>query len=143
MIKFKIGEEIVDEFEILRHAKQSSKPSTKTKEGPASFHKGWRVAGHPPRSMEIAQQLANIAWQRYQSMTPDERAKEYPIGKGAPKPWDESLWRRNSPLRPVRSEPYEVHAAAVECMLLAEKSGWIDLRIDEITKGRPDGGGMF
>lgn len=114
-----------------------SRPASKRSDAPQTYHKGWRVVGHPPGSLDRAKADADEAFDEYSRMTPQQIKGKFPGGKGIPRPWDEPSWRRNAPVKSVRSKPYEVHSAAVECMRMAEREGWTDLRIDTLSKGEP------
>lgn len=120
-----------------------AKAPSKRSEAPQTFHKGWRVVGRPPGALEAAKLAAERDWAEYLQMQPKEIMARYPGGKGIPKPWDESSWRRNAPLKAVRSKPYEVHAAALECAGLAKLAGWTDVRIDALSKGEPEQDGLL
>lgn len=112
-----------------------SGPASKRSDAPQTYHKGWRVVGHPPGSIDRAKADADKAFDEYGHMTPQQIKDKFPGGKGIPKPWDEASWRRNAPLKAVRSKPYEIHAAALECVVLARNAGWTDVRIDTLSKG--------
>lgn len=70
-----------------------------TKDAPESFHKGFRVEGHPPGAMEQARSEAEAEFASYQAL--DAKGKRDWIGK-PPRQWSETFWRMNQKKRPVR-----------------------------------------
>lgn len=48
------------------------------------------------------------------------------------KDFDEMAWLRSAKRSPVRSKPYTLNDAALQCAELATKAGWIDVRVQEI-----------
>jgi hypothetical protein len=97
-----------------------------------SFHKGWRVEGHPPGAMEDAKAQADSAIALF------DRERELGITSGKrPVSWDENYWRNNHKKRPVRAKPYEVPEAAEICADIAKKEGWLDVVVVEIKKEKP------
>lgn len=104
---------------------------------PAASHKGFRVVGHPPGSLEEARTAALKAYADWHALTEAEQAKRRKSGAKEPKPWDEAQWRKSSKVTAVRSKPYEVISAAEECKAMAERAGWIDVRVDALIKGDP------
>lgn len=135
MIDFVVNGRIVSAEELTRTAKPVAK---KTTQGADNYHKGWRVAGHPPGSMETAKALADEAWLRWERKDEAQKAKAMRGGEKPPKPWDEAAWHLRAPLKAVRSKPYEVPEAADECRLLALKSGWMDVVVIEMKKGEAE-----
>lgn len=102
-----------------------------TKDAPESFHKGFRVEGHPPGAMEQAKQDAIDTFERYQALD-DEGRKQW-IGK-PPHPWNETNWRMNAKKKPVRPKPYELKEAADLCANMALKAGWLDVVVVALVK---------
>lgn len=94
----------------------------KKKEEPGSYHKGWRVMGIPPGSLEKAQE-------EHIKKARDAEKRGKPIAD-----FDYGIWLMTARKKAVRSKPYEVHAAAEECQALAEKSGWLRVEVIAIAK---------
>lgn len=94
-----------------------------------SFHKGFRVEGHPPGALENAKKLAEAETADFQRM----RDAGEVVGK-APMVWNETYWRQNHKKKPVRAKPYEVPEAAKLCAELAVKAGWLDVVVTEIKR---------
>jgi hypothetical protein len=132
------GREISGEQMAKILDQKRAKAPSKRADAPQTYHKGWRVVGHPPGALHAAKLAAERDWAEYLKMDPPTIMERYPGGKGIPKPWDEASWRRNAPLKAVRSKPYEIHAAAVECAVMARNAGWTDVRIDTLSKGEPE-----
>ena len=93
------------------------------KADPASIHKGWRVTGIPAGKLEEAKE----SHERLRAM-----AKK--AGGTPPEAFDPAAWRCKAKRLPVRSKPYNLQSAAMDCKLLAEKAGWLDVQIQEIKK---------
>lgn len=101
--------------EAERARRQAAKPTEKS-------HKGWRVVGIPPGLLEAAQaEHSAVA----------EKARE--AGFAGDKPFNQAEWLRKQRRQAVRSKPYILREAAVQCADLATKAGWIEVRIDELT----------
>ncbi len=56
-----------------------------------SFHKGFRVEGHPPGALEKAKASTEQAWADFDLARRQGKSNGKP-----PKPWDEALWREVS-----------------------------------------------
>lgn len=113
-------------------ADQIAKMGFKTKRPPPeqkSFHKGFRVEGHPPGALEEAKKECESDLALFQR----ERELGRATGK-TPKSWDENYWRNNTKKRPVRAKPYEVPDAAQVCADLAKKAGWLDVVVVELKR---------
>lgn len=103
----------------------ASTPAKKSSRAQAdSFHKGWRVVGFSP------EQLAEAKLDHEKSIAAARAA-----GNEPPKPWDEALYMRQAKPRKVRSKPYEIHEAALECKALAERGGWKGVIAVPVAKG--------
>ncbi len=120
---------------MLAVAEMTRRPKPKN-EGPAEYHKGWRVQGHPPGAMEAAQTEAEKLCREWGELTEHEKAQAIREGARAPVAWNESLWRRETRKKPVRSKPYEVSEAARLCADMATKAGWIDVEVAELKKSK-------
>lgn len=94
----------------------------------SSYHKGFRVEGHPPGSVEAAKIEADNALALFVEDQKAGRASGKP-----PKSWDESYWRNNHKKKPVRSKPYELRDSADVCAGLARKTGWLDVVVVELA----------
>lgn len=105
---------------------------------PDQFHKGFRVEGHPPGAMQAAQASREQAFAEWQALTDDEKRKRRFAGMREPKPWDEAVWLAKTKVKPVRSKPYELPAAADECAALAIKAGWLRVLVRPISKGKEE-----
>ncbi|BBL24410.1 MULTISPECIES: hypothetical protein [Comamonas] len=87
----------------------------------AAVHKGWRVTGVKPGLLEEARG-AHASLQ----------ASARKVGGQDIKDFDEMAWLRSAKRSPVRSKPYTLNDAALQCAELATKAGWIDVRVQEI-----------
>lgn len=88
-----------------------------------AFHKGWKVTGIPPGELEAARD-------------DNRRVAEMAARSGGAeiKPFDEANWLQNHRGKAVRAKPYEVRSAADDCAALAEKCGWLRVRIEEVKR---------
>lgn len=102
-------------IEAERARRLAAKPTDKT-------HKGWRVVGIPPGLLEAAQA-------EHEAIA--EKARE--AGFAGDKPFNKEEWLRKQRRQAVRSKPYMLREAAAQCAELAAKSGWIEVRINELT----------
>jgi len=85
-----------------------------------TFHKGWRVVGLPPGSLEDAQK---------------KHANKQARSKAAEKqPFDVSAWLCSAQKKSVRAKPYEIRESADVCASLAEKAGWAGVQVREIKQ---------
>jgi len=87
-----------------------------------SFHKGWRVTGVPPGSLEAAQ----LAHQK-KSRLDLQNGKQ-------PKEFIDADWLRNAKQKAVRAKPYALADAAEICAELARKAGWLQVTVTAIEK---------
>jgi len=113
------GDVLPDPVALKKEQKTAPKPKPEEK----SFHKGWRVMGIPPGALAEARD----AHKRLQDMAAKAGGREI-------KPFDEQNWIQNHRGKAVRSKPYEIESSAVECAALAEKVGWLRVRIEEIKR---------
>lgn len=90
--------------------------------GPAEFHKGWRVEGLPPGSLDGATELFNVEVRKAQS------------SRREPPEWEKDKYLAKFKLKPVRAKPYEIKDSAEQCKKLAERAGWILVQLREIKK---------
>lgn len=112
------GETLPDPVARQKCAKSAPKPKPEEK----SYHKGWRVVGIPPGELELARSEA-------------QRLARTAIENGrAAKEFDEANWLQNHRGKPVRNKPYEIKSSADECAALAEKAGWLRVRVEEIKR---------
>ena len=93
------------------------------KADPVSVHKGWRVSGIKPGQLDGAKQAHERLCQMAQK-----------AGGKPPEPFDEAAWLRTAKRTAVRSEPYILQEAALQCKALAAKAGWLELQLQEIKK---------
>jgi hypothetical protein len=112
------------------------------KDKPESFHRGFSVEGHPPGALERARAYAMKARADWSAMTEEKKAAELRSGRREPQPWSEEVWRAKTKPTKVRARPYGVEAAAKECASLAERQGWIDVRVVELKKGEAEEGAL-
>lgn len=98
----------------------------KARAQPDAYHKGWRVMGIPPGNLEKAQQ-------EHIKKARDAEKRGKPIAD-----FDQGAWLAKAKKKPVRSKPYEVMTAAMQCKDLAERGGWLALELAEVTKGAVD-----
>lgn len=123
--RFVVGDRVMSAAEI----EQSAPKATRTPPVEKSFHKGFRVEGHPPGAMAEAQKVAEAECAAFARQREQGRS----TGK-APKAWDEATWRRTQKKRPVRAKPYEVPESAELCKTMATKEGWLDVEVREVKK---------
>lgn len=120
------------------HKRQSSKPKAANKEAPDRFHKGFIVEGHPPGALEAARESAEKAVADWESLPEKVKAKFISEGSRAPKPWaGDEVWLAATKRKKVRSKPYQLAQAADECKALAERAGWLCVRVVPLTRGEP------
>lgn len=86
------------------------------------YHKGWRVVGLPPGSEDDAREM-------YATKLRLAESEGRTIGE-----FELATWLSKLRLRPVRSKPYEIRAAADRCRDLAERAGWINVEVQEIKR---------
>jgi hypothetical protein len=92
---------------------------------PGEFHKGYAVEGFPPGSLEAAKEAHEKA-----------RAGELSSGsKRVRDEWSEAAWMAKAKTKRVRTKPYELVQAAMECKALAEKAGWFGVEVRSLSKG--------
>lgn len=84
-------------------------------------HKGWRVTGVKAGLLEKARAA-------HASLHASARK----AGGQDIKDFDEMAWLSRAKRSPVRSKPYSLNDAALQCAELATKAGWIDVRVQEI-----------
>lgn len=121
-----------------RPSAKSVTPLKRTRaEGPAKFHKGWRVVGVSIPAIEAAKEKREkdikIATEHNAAVLAGIRSGER---MQVPAPWNEAAWIASAPLRPVRSKPYEIPDAAQTCADLARKAGWLRVAVEEVKKGQ-------
>lgn len=85
-------------------------------------HKGWRVVGIPPGLLEAAKA-------EHKSIIDAARKAGLP----GDKPFDESEWLRKRRRQAVRSKPYMLREAAVQCAEIATKGGWLEVQVNELS----------
>ena len=88
-----------------------------------SVHKGWRVSGIKPGMLDEARQ----AHERLCQMAQQADGKP-------PEPFDEAAWLRTAKRTAVRSKPYLLQEAALQCKEMAIKTGWQEVQLQEIKK---------
>ena len=105
-------------------AEQERRKRAAAKADAIALHKGWRVTGIPPSTLEDA-------------MASHERVRELAAKAGGKpiEPFNQETWLRKQRRVAVRSKPYSLEQAAHDCRDLAIKCGWIDVRVNEIKKG--------
>lgn len=101
--------------------KKKRAPAKKTVKPPKSYHNGWRVTGLPPGAMEKAKE----AHAKVVDMAARAGGRLIPA-------FDPVSWLAGAKLKPVRSKPYEIQSAAMDCKALAEKAGWTNVQINEL-----------
>ena len=89
-----------------------------------AFHKGWKVTGIPPGALDEAR----ADHRRVAEAMTRSGGKEV-------KPFDEANWIQNCRGKAVRAKPYETQSAADECAALAQKCGWIRVRVEAVSRG--------
>ncbi len=99
------------------------KAKPKTPKDEVSYHKGWRVLGYSPAHIDGARQLSEKA-----------RAEAQKLGQEPPPFFSVEAFMSTAKPKAVRPKPYELHSAALDCLKLAEKAGWIGLVVREISK---------
>lgn len=92
---------------------------------PGEYHKGFAVEGLPPGSLEAAKVEHERA-----------RAAELSSNSKRVRPeWDEAEWMAKARAKRVRTKPYELSQAALDCKTLAEKAGWLRVEVRSLSKG--------
>jgi hypothetical protein len=87
------------------------------------YHKGWLVTGYPREQIEAGRVAHDQLGERLR-------------GQGrAPLPWDLDRFMRDTRPTKIRSKPYETEAAAAAARALAERLGWLGVRVTAVTKG--------
>lgn len=86
---------------------------------PQQFHKGWLVVGYSP---------AHVAAGRAEH---EASGTESRTGR----PFDLHEFMTTTKPKRVRHAPYEVYEAAVECKAMAERAGWVGVRLEIKAKG--------
>lgn len=132
-IEYIIGGQVVSADDIARFRVKPKARSGGSADD--SYHKGFRVVGHPPGAMESAHEDRKADRYAWTAMSEQQRASALKEGRREPRPWDEAAWRMNTKKRPIRSKPYSIPQAAQDCKALAERAGWIDVEIIEMKRG--------
>jgi len=125
-LKYIIGGQAVTIEQLSANAPKVKRPPADTSQ---KFHKGFRVEGHPPGTMEQAEKSQKADLEQFLHAQRQGQA----FGK-QPKEWDEKHWRMTHKKRPVRAKPYEVPEAAKLCADMATKAGWLDVVVTEIKR---------
>jgi hypothetical protein len=115
-------------------AKKHKKAKVVTDNSDKSFHKGWRVVGFSGEILAEAREAHDK--ERSRKLTDKHAPKD--IG-----PFDLASYISLNKPKPVRSKPYEMREAALQCMAMAEKAGWQFLQIIECTQGQAPAASMF
>lgn len=89
-----------------------------------AHHKGWRAVGFSPE--QIAE--AKVAHE-------EDSAREVHNGRQALPAWNEDAWMRHAKPKAIRSKPYELEDAAVQCAALATRNGWKRTHHVRVAKG--------
>lgn len=132
-LEFTVRGEVVTAQKLIVEA---PKPKARAKpDGQASYHKGFRVEGPPPGSLEAAKESRERELTRWARMDAAEKTECRNLGQKEPKPWDEDHWRRTTALKAVRSRAFEIPDAADQCAALAARAGWLDVRVHEMRRG--------
>lgn len=93
------------------------------KADPVSVHKGWRVSGIKPGMLDEAKQAHERLCQMAQK-----------AGGKLPEPFDETAWLRTAKRTAIRSKPYILQEAALQCQAMAIKTGWLEIQLQEVKK---------
>lgn len=88
-----------------------------------SVHKGWRVSGIKPGQLDEAKQAHERLCQMAQK-----------AGGKPPEPFDETAWLRTAKRTALRSKPYILQEAALQCKEMAIKTGWREVQLQEVKK---------
>lgn len=136
-MQYTIGGKVVDADELKRIGRTVPKKAS-TPKTDQSYHKGWRVVGHPPGVMEAARSLRESELARWAGMSEQRKIDARASGEREPKPWDEAQWRRTTTPKAVRSKPYEVPEAAEVCAEMARGAGWLDVVVVEQKRGEAE-----
>jgi hypothetical protein len=120
-----------DEFKSL-----TAQPKKRVaRSGPDAYHRGYRLVGHAPGAVKLAQEACEYEHQRYRNATPKMRIE---AGMKEPKTWDEEVWRRTAPKKTIKA--FNLHDSALQGAEIARKSGWTEVDVIELKKGeRPEG----
>lgn len=110
------------------------KPPKAKKEGPAEYHKGWRVVGYAPGRIAEAEARRRKDIDEWAALDDKTRSKKLAEGLRAPMPWDEEIWRQRNKPTAVRARPFEVVSAAEQLREMALRSGWQYVEVVELAK---------
>jgi hypothetical protein len=141
-ITFNVGGRIMSEGQVraIEGAKRPVKP--KASAGPGSYHKGWAVEGFHQSTLDAAKEAADQAIAEWDRATDEERARRLRSGERAPELWSEGRYVTTHKAKRVRARPLEIPSAAEQMKALAEKSGWLYVKVVELKKGDPASGGF-
>lgn len=104
-----------DPVSVEAKAQQTKKSRPQTD----SYHKGWRVLGYSPEQIESGR--AEYAASGIEARTG--------------RPFDLQEFMATHRPKPVQSKPFGVYSSAETCKQLAERAGWIGVRIEAKAKG--------
>jgi hypothetical protein len=135
-LKYLFRGQMLTQAEIERaQAPKKTKPKA---EPPEAYHRGFRVVGHAPGSMERAREVRFAEINRWNQASAEQQAKRLLDGEKIPKPWDESVWLKTTGKRTIKT--LQLSDAADLAADIARKSGWLEVDIVPLTKGeRPEG----
>lgn len=109
-----------------------AKPPTIRKEALTVYHKGWVVEGLAPGLLDIAKELHER--ERRAGIKVKKKGKKGEANQEMPE-WNEQRYLATCKIKRVRTKPYGIEESARDLMVLAEKQGWLALRVRALTKG--------
>ena len=96
------------------------------------------MEGHPPGALEAARASAHADLEEWNAKPEEAKAALISNGFRAPKPWPgDDVWLNSTKPKKVRSKPYSLPQAADECKALAERAGWLRVRVRELSSEVP------
>ena len=112
-------------------ANYADKANPKAKKERDAAHNGWAVFGYQSGVVAQAEDAARTKLQGWRAMTDEQRADAIKSGLREPKEWSLDDWlRSNKPKRVMK--PFAIRSSAEQCLALAEREGWTNLRIEEL-----------
>lgn len=139
-ITFNVGGQIMSEGMVraIESAKRPVKPKASAGSGP--YHKGWSVEGFQRAELDAARAAAEKAIREWDDLLEVTRAARLRNGERAPELWSEGRYVTTHKAKRVRARPFEIPSAAEQCKALAEKAGWLYVRVVELKKGNAAAG---
>lgn len=110
------------------------RPPKAQKDGPAEYHKGWRVVGYAPGRIAEAESQRRKDIEEWAALDGQTRSRKLAEGQRAPMPWDEEIWRQRNKPTTVSSRPFGTVSAAEQLREMAQRHGWQYVEVIELAK---------